>query len=87
MDPAHTTVLVGAGHFIHLYTALFYRAFYPVLIGLGSRLGYVVQKEKTKDLIFSFHDTAGFITLGHFTINTGTKLVNLQSNGNTFQKP
>lgn len=87
MDPAGTAVLVAVGYFIHVCAPLFYRAFYSFLIGLGNRLGYAVQEEKTKDLIFSFHDTACYINLGTFAINGGTKLVNKQSNSNTFQEP
>ena len=87
MDPVRTDILVSAGHFIHLYAPFFYRAFYTVLNALGGGLGYALQEEKTKNFIFSFHDTAGFFTLGPFAIIAGTKLVNIQSNSNTFQEP
>ena len=87
MDPVRTDILVSAGRFIHLYASLFYRAFYTILNVLGGRLGYALQEEKAKDFIFSFHDTAGFFTLGPFAINAGTKLVNIQSNSNAFQEP
>ena len=87
MDPAYTDVLVGVGHFIHLYTPLFYRPFYSLLIDMGNRMGYALQKEKRKDRFLPFHDPVGFITLGTFTIDAGTKLVNIQSNCNTFEEP
>ena len=87
MDPAHTTLLVGVRYLIHLYTPLFYRPFYFMLIGLGRSLGYAVQEKETEDLIFSVHDIAGDVTLGPFAINVGTKLVNKQSNSNTFEEP
>jgi hypothetical protein len=87
MDPAHTAVLGSAGYFIHLYTPLFYRAFHSISIGMGSCLGYALQKEETKDLIFSFHDTAGYITLGYFKDHCSSELVNSKGNINTFQKP
>ncbi|MEO7307512.1 MAG: hypothetical protein ABIR78_02495 [Ferruginibacter sp.] len=87
MDPACTAVLAGVGYFIHLCAPLFHRAFYSFLIGMGSSLGYAVHQKETKGLIFSFHDTVAVITLGAFAVNTGTKLVNKQSNSNTFQEP
>ena len=87
MDPARTAVLGSAGYFIHLYAPLFYGAFYCMLIGLGNRLGHVVPEEEAKDILLSFHDPAGHIPLGPFTINSSSKLVNKQSNRNTFQEP
>ena len=87
MDPAYTDVLVGVGHFIHLYTPLFYRPFYSLLIDMGNRMGYALQKEKRKDRFLPFHDPVGFITLGPLTINACTKLDHFKSNSNTFEEP
>ena len=86
MDITGTAVLGAACRFIHLCFALFYLAFYPVNIRLGSLLGNPFQKNKTKGLVFSFSYTPGIVNLGHFTDKFRTKLDDIKSYHNTFQE-
>jgi hypothetical protein len=87
MDINGTAVLGAACCFIHLCFTFFYLAFCTINIGLGALLGNPFQKDKTKDLVFSFPDTPGLINLGHFTNYICTKLVHFKSYQNTFPEP
>jgi hypothetical protein len=86
MDITGTAVLGAACCFIHLCFTLFYLAICNIIISLGGYLGDPVQKDKTKDLVFSFYYTPGAINLGHFTNKFRTKLDDIKSYHNTFQE-
>lgn len=87
MDIYLTGILVSACYFIHLSFTPFHRAIYNIIISLGFLLGDRVQKNKTKDLLFSFYYTPGVVNLGHFTNKCRTKLDDIKSYHHTFQEP
>ena len=86
MDITGTVVLGAACCSIHLCFTLFYMAFYHLNIGLGALLGNSFQKDKTKDLVFSFSYTPVAVNLGHFTNKFCTELDDIKSHNNTLQE-
>ena len=86
MDFSITGLLAGACCFIHLCATRFYMAFCHTNIGLGRSLVIPVQKNKAKDLVFSFHPDPLHFNLGYFTNQTCTKLVGIKSYHDTLKK-